>query len=606
MNRKTFLENEIRKHNKLYWKENAPIISDPNYDNLVRQLEKIDPNNELLREIHTPQVTSEGKVRHQKPMLSLEKVYSIEGILKWCTKVARSEEEEFKIQPKYDGCSAELTSGILSTRGDGLFGEDITSQLPIIKIEKDGQTISGLLCNENVKGEILFKKSEFTKNRSKITKKNGEEYKNERNATGGLINRDDIDFSIGTILTLVDFEETSFVIKLKNIPNFDWDPLIKFTQTDDYPADGLVLKIKDEEYAESLGATSSHLKSQIALKFENPTGETVLEEVMWSAGKHTLTPIGKVTPVEISGITIQHANLHNYKYILDNDIHIGDTLIIERAGDVIPDVQKVIPGNVRIKITINKCPICNSQVEYIEPKIICVNKDCPGKHINKLMDSVTRIGIERLGLPTLEKMVSDLGVYDLVDIFKLKKEDIMTLEGFAESSSENLFLEIQKVKTKSVLEWQILSSLNIPGVGNTLSQILLKNKTLNDIRNMSESQFLDFDGVGPERAKVLINGLSLNSHYIDFLLHILPVRLSPLPIAVTTFCMTGKFPEKKAYYKELLEPHGFKDMDSVKEDLDYLICDDLKGSGKQKKAEKLGIPIITSSELLEKITSSNL
>jgi len=603
MNNIKELENKIRYYNNLWWKENKIIISDIEYDKLIEKLKTLDPTNELLNEIQDPITTSKKKIYHKKPMLSLEKVYNDIDLLKWCKKVSRSPDEIFKIELKYDGVSGSLENGVLSTRGNGEIGEDISDKLPLIKI----------LRNKNpsdpnvIRGEILFSKSDFQKNRKLILKKDGEEYKNERNAVGGILNREDIDHNIGRILTLVEFDYNFYTLKLSDletiITNNKFEEIKERVQQNNFPADGMVFKIYDNEYAKKLGYTSHHPKSEIAFKFTNPFGYSKLIEVNWSIGKNTITPIGRIEPVEIGKIIVQNVNLHNMKNIIDRDIHIGDSLKVERAGDVIPFVTGIKVGEKRTDINITICPSCGYNIKYEEPEIICTNPNCPGKHLAKLIDSVVRIGIERLGLPTLQKMIYTLKIHDLVDIFNLKEEDILQLDGFAESSSKNLFNEIQKVKQNGVFEWQILSSLNLNGIGKTLSKSLLENISLKELRKYSLEQLKETIGIGLERAQILFNGLKTNEDLINKLLEILQIRNNKIERKMERpkICFTGKFPEKKSYYYNLIKDH-YEIVERITKDLDLLIvADPNKKTNKLLTGEKLGIKIISIEELLKTV-----
>lgn len=605
--RKEFLEKEIKKHNFLYWKKGTPEISDIEYDKLVREFEEIDPSNSLLNEIHTPEVSVdssliEKKVKHKFPMRSLKKVYSVEDLIKWCEKVARSENEVFTIQLKYDGCSAELWAGALSTRGDGYWGENITDKLQIMNVISHESKYFLSKHSLYLRGEIVVKKSDFKEKPHLYVAKDGTPYKTEQNAAAGLLNRDDIHPSIGTILTLVDFDDMIISRTIKELKTDNWDTLVKPLLELDYPADGFVIKLQDKEYEESLGITDHHPKGQMSLKFSNPTGETILEDVVWSAGKIKLTPIGKVRPVEIGGVTIQNVNLHNYKYILDNNIHIGDFLVVERAGGVIPDVQEVNPGEIRASINIFHCPVCGKEVEYKEPEIVCTNLSCEGKEMAKLLDSVTRIGIERLGEPTLRKMVNTLGVVDLVDIFSLTKEDILKLEGFAEESTNNLYNEIQTVKQIGVYEWQILSTLNLYGIGRTLSKSILEVVSLDKLRSMSTNELEVLEGFGKERAKVLRYGLLISSNYIDTLLKILPIReltVQESPLYGKEIALTGAGDMPRPMIIEMIESKGGI-IKSVSKTTDILVAaDPNSGTEKMKKAKEYGTQVISYQALMD-------
>jgi len=613
MTTKEALEEEIQKHDNAYWNEQNPMITDQEYDALVQKLQQVAPDSPILMKVHAP-VSGEGKkIHHIIPMLSLNKVYSVPELLEWCKKVSRGPSELFLIQPKYDGCSAELRESVLSTRGDGTVGENISQHTRILKVLQGGETIPATKFKGATRGEIVLAKSVFEHVKTKLTRKGGEQFKNSRNACAGILNRDENPDINVPLLTLIDFNEYSIKAELGQLPHLDWDGIIRNTQAQDYPTDGLVIKLADFKYAQSLGVTSHHKRSEIAFKFANPTGTTVLESITWSQGKEVLTPIGRVAPVEISGVTVQNVNLHNMKYIRDNDIHIGDTLIIERAGDVIPDVQKVIPGKKRELPIITQCPVCNGPVEYREPEVRCARSDCPGKLTNKLMDSVIRIGIERLGKPTLEKMIDVLGVGDLIDIFRLQKDQLLQLPGFAESSATNLHGEIQKVLKGGAYDWQILASLNLVGIGKTLSKILMEKFSLSHLVNMVEtiprgnlfSQLQEIDQVGRDRAAVLLSGIEINVGYIKELRELLPTKevvKEAIRNDMIKVCFTGKFPKKKAFYYALLSGTKYKVVESVTKDLGLLIvADPSKNSSKQKKAEKLGVTVMAVDDLLDKI-----
>lgn len=591
------LVSEINKHDELYWKKNEPVISDVEYDKLVTELALLDPANNLLSKVHSS-VASNKKIQHKIPMLSLDKVYSFEDLVKWCSKVARSKDEVFRVELKYDGVSGDLRDGVLATRGDGIVGEDVTDKLPLIKIISTTDS-------KDVRGEIVFTKIDFQVNKNRVTRKGGEPYKNERNAVGGILNRDDIDTNVGQILTLVDFRHMGTQLTFDKITGLGEEGLIKIENNMRnliFPVDGIVFKIADLVYAESLGSTRHHSKSQVAYKFSNPFEFSEIESLTWSVGKHTITPIAHIKPIQLSGVTIKNVNLHNMKNIRDLDIHIGDTLKVERAGDVIPYATGIQQGQERGRIDITHCPSCGYLVEYREPEIVCINPNCPGMHLVNLMDSVVRIGIERLGEPTLTKMIETLDVHNLIDIFSLTKEDIIKLDGFAKSSTDNLFNEIQRVKKGGVFEWQILSCLNLEGIGTSLSQDLLKKSCLKEIRKYSIEQFQFIQGIGPERAKILCTGLKENESYIDNLLHILPIKQNEVKGDLIKICFTGKFPEKKSYYYDLIKNRGFEIWEKVTKDLDILVVSDpSKGSNKQKKAEKLGVKIISVEDLLKNI-----
>ena len=598
MNKIEKLENEIRYHDKKYWIDNNSKITDPEYDQLVNKLSDLDPDNKYLNRPKAPRVDSQGKVHHSIKMLSLDKAYSYEEIVKWCEKVSRSETEMFRIMPKFDGVSGQLIRGILATRGDGEIGENITNKLVYMDIIKKNET------DENVRGEIVFTKSKFKEVKNTITRKSGEPYKNERNAVGGILNRDDL--KPVKILTFIDFEsiyKDLTLHALKELGEDHWKFLITTIKDLNFPTDGIVVRVLDKKYAKSLGSTRHHLKSATAFKFENPFGWSEVVDIVLQPGKHGLTPVVKIKPLIINGVKITSVTGHNWRRVLDYDIRKGDMVKVERAGDVIPYITEVKLGSDRIKISIDKCPICNSDTIFIDPQLECSNINCEGKLLNRLYDSVIRIGIDRLGRPTIQKMIDVLNIENLVDIFSLTEDDIYKLPGFAKTSTKNLLYEISKVKENGVYEWQILASLNIPGIGQSLSKDLLCDRSLSKLTIMNKKDLEILPSIGPERAQYIHNGIYNNSEYLKEILRVLPIKENKvIPKNLTKICFTGKFPERKSFYYNLLEKKGgYEILEKVK-DIDVLVvADPSKQSNKMKTAQKKGVKIIGINELAEEL-----
>jgi DNA ligase (NAD+) len=594
------LENEIRTHDHSYWVLNRPLINDPIYDQIVNRLLAIDPDNEYLKKVHTPKVQSDGKVTHIVKMLSLDKAYEYNEIVKWADKIARTPDEVFRLMPKFDGVSGQKKNNVLATRGDGEIGEDITHKLSFMNILTKGDS-------EDMRGEILFTKSKFQEIKGKITRKSGEDYKNERNAVGGILSRDDLEPS--KILTFVDFEyiyDDLTLTQLKGFGEENWEVFILATKNMDFPTDGMVLKVLDLKYAESLGATRHHSKSAMAFKFENPFGWSEVIDIVLQQGKHELTPVIKVKPVVVSGTEITSPTGHNWRRVLDFDIRKGDMVKIERAGDVIPYISECKPGENRKKIDCSICPACGESTIFVDPQLECSNENCEGKLLNKLSDAVIRIGIDRLGKPTIQKMIDTLKVENLIDIFNVTYDDLLTLDRFGEKSAENLFNEIKKVKEEGVFEWQILACLNIPGIGRSLSKDLLKDRTLFQLISMYKPELVTLENIGEERADAIINGIFDNIDFIGLMCKILPCKDEPIETSTEDLikvCFTGKFPKKKSYYYDLLKEHGgYEIMEKVSKDTQMLIVgDSTKESNKTKSAKKKGIQIVGIYELLLKL-----
>lgn len=588
------LEESIKYHDFNYWEKHSPLITDILYDKLVSLLLEMEPDNTYLKEVRTPKVSSTQKIKHRIPMLSLDKAYTFEDVIKFCQKVARSAKEVFIIMYKYDGVSGQLIDGSLATRGDGFIGEDITHKLPFMTIKSRSKT-------GNIRGEILFTKSDFQRIKGVITRKSGADYKNERNAVGGILSRDDL--KPRKILTFIDFEYLSMKFSLDDLIKMGitgWTKIVNSAKILDCPTDGLVIKLEDESYGQSLGATSHHLKSAIAFKFANQYEWSVLREVEFSPGKHDITPVGKIDPVEITGVTVTSPSLHNWKNILDRDLCIGDEVKVERAGDVIPYISESRPGKDRTPIMIPMCPVCSCPLEYNEPQLQCTNDLCQGKLANKLADAVIRLGIDRLGKPTIEKMIDELGIFDLIGILNVKESELLSMSRMGETSAKNLFNEIKKVKDEGIYEWQLLACLNIPGIGRTISKKLLDDRGIFDLAKMFPSDLEALPDIGPERAAIIIRGLQDNWTYLHGLLSILTIKKEEAKKeGLIKVCFSGKFDEPKSYYYDILNKTGRYEICNSVTGIDVLVvADTSKNSSKQQAAEKKGVRISNINDFM--------
>ena len=594
----------IEYHNQRYWELGEPEISDDDYDRLMVELRSRDPNHPLLHWVGTQRTASAGgKVKLAKPMLSLDKAYSLEEVVEWAQKYIRSKDELLLAQPKYDGISANFDGTILATRGDGEIGEDISDKLPLIELEAPNYT--GQL-NRPARGEIVIRKDDFANLYSHIYKKGGGVYKNSRNAVAGIMGLKDISDMIRqhAKLTLADYSLVSFKIKFSELSG-RFAEIIETVEALPYPTDGVVFKLADTAYSESLGATSHHPRGQIAFKFSGIRRTTKLLAVEWSFGKNALTPVAELDPVEIGGVTIKRATLHNAQNIIDMDIQIHDEVTVERAGDVIPYIVSREPGGERINAMITNCPGCGSTLVRRGPELCCVNPECFETNLQKLTAAVKNFGIEQLGEPTIRKMMLSLGVKKLSDIFKLTQNQLLKLDNFAEKSAANLYREIDTAK--HVADYQFLAALNIPNIGLDIAKILLKHFKLEELSTLSEDELLNVPGIGEKRAKAIVEVLHSEAQEINDLLATVEVSKTAQNSSTTrpTICFTGKMPEKRSFYENLAAEHGYEAVDSVSQSLSLLVTADISSnSSKTGKAKKLGIPIVELQDFLRQLSES--
>ncbi len=595
----------IKYHNRKYWVEADPEISDEEYDLLVRRLEELNPDHPLLSQVNAPIVASSGKVVHRDPMLSLDKAYSLDALLEWVAKYARSGQEIFLVQPKYDGVSAIWSGGVLATRGDGETGENITDKVPLIELEHPSGTFPLATFRGQARGEIVIRGDDFKTLYAGIRNKNGRLYKNSRNAVAGIMGLKNIALMKlqHAKLTFVDYSLHSWETSSRDF-RADWPSLLEKVESLPYPMDGVVVKLKDEAYSRSLGTTAHHPRGQIAFKFSGVRQKSRLLSVVWSFGKTALTPVAEIEPVDISGTTIRHVSLHNLQNILDRDIQIGDTVTVERAGDVIPYIVESEPGESRKSCVIEHCPSCGAALVRDLPELRCVNPDCPETRLMRLLAAVRNIGIERLGEPNLRRMTAVLGVKTLRDIFNLTVSDLRKLEGFQELSANNLYREIQAAR--NVPDWQLLASLNIKGIGPTLAKSILRNHTLSELEALNSEQLAEIDGIGPERAGVIESELRSRKEEIDSLISCVNLRSTKNggTSGKPTICFTGKMPEKRSWYEKLAMDHGYEPVDSVTGSLSLLVsAEEDAGSSKAQKAAKLGVRTVSLEEWLSSLKS---
>ena len=592
------LEALIRHHNRRYWKLGDPEIDDARYDELVRALAALDPENPLLSQLDSPAVESSGKVRHKLPMLSLDKAYSLDEVLEWVAKHRRSPREPLLVEPKYDGISVNYDGRVLSTRGDGETGENVTDKVPLVELEAPGYR--GPL-DRPARGELLIRDDDFRELYSRIRRRDGGVYKNPRNAVAGIMGLKDISAMLlqHAKLTLADYSLVSIRVPADELAE-RWEEIKSRLVRLPYPQDGIVVKLADAAYRDSLGSTAHHPRGEIAYKFTNRSCETTLLDVEWSFGKNNLTPVAHLEPVELSGITIRRASLHNAQNIIDMDIRIGDTVTVERAGDVIPYISGRKPGTLRRSALIEKCPSCGSALERRGPELVCPSPACPETELQRLLAALRSFGVERLGEPTLRKLVRERGIRRVADLFGITVADLLGIAGFQKRSAENLVNEIRKARR--VEDFKLLASLNIPNVGPNIARKLLEGRSIEELRGMSAEELTRLDGVGPERGAAIAREFAAQKEYLDELLSAVEVAASSSGSAAGRgrVCFTGKMPEKRSHYEKLAREAGYEPAESVTKDLALLVAADPEASGgKLDAARKHGVRIIALEEFLK-------
>ena len=654
----------INYHNYRYYVLDNPEISDQEYDRLFRELEGLEKKYSHLitpdsptQRVGAPPLESFRSVTHSIPMLSLENAFTEEEMIEFDHRLKRFLKDESDIayvaEPKLDGLAVELVyiGGILSvglTRGDGVTGEDVTQNLKTIKSlplrllnKKNGKIPSRL----EVRGEVYMRIKSFHKlNRVRVEK--GEpKFANPRNAAAGSLRQLDSSITAQRPLDIFCYglglvEGYAFSSQwevLQTLPEwgFKVNPKIQLCQNIheaiefyrqmerirenlDYEIDGVVIKVNKLRLQEKLGTISRSPRWALAYKFFPKQEVTKIVEIIPQVGRTgAITPVAVMEPVFLSGVKVSRATLHNQDEIDKKDIRVGDTVVVQRAGDVIPEVIKVIKEKRTGKevpfIIPSICPVCGSSVVRLAGEAIhrCLNLSCPAqlKKSIKHFASKRAMDIDGLGDKLIEKLVDERIIRNVADLYNLKVEDLSSLERMAEKSATNIINAIEKSKGRDLNHF--LYALGIRHVGEHLATILSEQyPQLEKLMGASEKELTQINEVGPEVARSIVSFFSQESNR-ELITQLKNVGLKisarkkkkEVKFQGKTFVFTGtlnKFTREEA--KSLVESMGGKASSSVSKNTGYVVAGTNPGS-KYEKAKNLGITILTEDEFKEIIQS---
>ena len=664
----------IEFHEWKYYVQNNPVLSDYEYDMLFKQLQSIERAHPELITASSPtmrvsqDITDEiGKVKHLTPMLSLDNSYNeedIESFAKSIRKVTGVEDMRFSVEPKFDGGSIALVyeNDLLiraATRGDGTLGEEMTANAKTIKsIPLRAAFSKHGIYRVELRGEAVIRKDIFDKVNEERQKNNEALFANPRNAaTGGLRMKDPnetakrgIDVFVFQMSYAVDENETNILNSLEThsksisllkdlgfkVPDnsfgvYDTPAQVaahcsKWEQEREnyqYEIDGMVIKADDYELQEKAGSTQHHPRWAIAYKFKAKQATSTLEKVEYQVGKTGfITPVAKIAPVALAGVTISSISLHNEEFIQSKDIRLGDTVLVERAGDVIPYIVKSMEDlRTGEEIPIDfptQCPSCETALVKAEgeAKWRCVNSTCEAQALQRMIFHVSKeaMNIDGFGKSYVERF-HELGwLESLADIYRLDYDYVAALEGFGRKSADKLKLNIDLAKRNPI--YRLLNSLNIHHLGRKASKIIAeKIDHVLDLQNWTQEDFTSIKDIGPIVAREVIAYFS-NEKNIAVLkeMESLGVNLTQTeddrpvevaedaPFAGKTILFTGSLQQmtrKEAQEKALLA--GAKNISAVSSNLNFLVVGEKAGS-KLKKAEAIGtVIILTEDDFLEMI-----
>ena len=656
------VKKEIHFHNYRYHVLDEPIISDYEYDQMSKRLRSIE-------EMHPEWITDDSpsrragdkpldkfiKVKHPAPILSLANAFNAEELLAWYDRILALDSQvsrsEFVMEPKIDGLTVVLhyENGLFvrgATRGDGIVGEDITENLRTVKaiplhipIEDSDIRIPQRLV---VRGEAFIFSKEFESLNKKLEEAGLKTYLNPRNTAAGSLRQLDPALTAGRPLTILNY---AIVESSDPLPTTQWGTLqtlkaygfpvselnekvssiqeviAKIPEWNErrdkipFEVDGVVIKLNDLVLASELGFVGKDPRGAIALKYPAREVTTLLKDIGVNVGRTgVLTPFAMFEPVEIGGVVIKQATLHNFDFIQEKDIRIGDRVLVKRAGDVIPyvigPVKEARTGNERIFSIPEVCPSCGQPTEHLEGEVawFCVNSACPAQLMRNVEHFVSRGAMEIVGLgeKIVEQIVAAGLVKDMADIYSIRKADFLKLEGFADKKAENLMTAIEASKTQPLS--RLINALGIRGVGEVMAVDLAKNfSDLDQLAGAEEARLMSIAGVGPNIAVALVDWFRrpANRTVLDKLktagvwprseLNSEPAS-SAARLAGLVFVITGTLPSlSREAAKDLIEQNGGKVTESVSKNTSYLLVGENAGS-KLEKAQTLGVRRISEAE----------
>ena len=654
-----FLSEEINFHNNLYYNEDNPVIEDYEYDMLLSELENLEKDFPQLRKEDSPTNRVGGKasekfsqVVHEVPMESLHDSFSHGELREFDRRVRQSIEGkvEYVVEPKIDGLSVscEYENGVFvrgSTRGDGAVGEDITENLMTIKSlpKKLKKPVEFL----EVRGEVYMSNESFMKLVEEQELNEEKTAKNPRNAAAGSLRQKDARITAKRNLDIFTFniqqirgeeisEHKQALDFLKNMgfnvpdsyrvfDNIDdviseIDKIGSTRGTLDYQTDGAVVKVNSFEQRKVLGSTAKFPKWAEAYKYPPEEKETKLLDIEINVGRTgALTPTGIFEPVLLAGTTVSRATLHNQDFIEQLGLCIGDTVIIRKAGEIIPEVVSVVSHseNAVPYILPDICPSCGGDVHRQEGEAVlrCSNPECPAQLLRNLIHFVSRdaMNIDGLGEAVLRQLVDSGMVSSAADLYRLTKEQIMTLEKKREKSADNLIKAIEKSKKNPL--YRVIFALGIRHVGQKNAKILCEAMgSVEDIMNADTQTLSSIDGFGSVMAESVTEYFSNNEgREIVGTLKELGVEMKPVEkkqdggiFKGKVFVLTGTLPTlKRNEAAKIIEDMGGKTSSSVSKKTDYVLAGEEAGS-KLTKAQSLGIKIITEAEFLSMVNNGGI
>ena len=658
------LREQIRLHAHRYYVLDDPIISDGEYDELFRQLLAIEARHPELvtadspsHRVGGPPLAGFAQVRHATPMLSLDNIFAATEFTAFAERVQRflrlDEPVRYVTEPKLDGLAVELVyrDGLLevgATRGDGQSGENITAQLktvPSIPLRLDPQPAAGWPAELHVRGEVFLSKKGFLLLNRQRQEEGEPLFANPRNAAAGSLRQLDpritarrplafFVYGVGNTETLPASGQRELLDGLGRL-GLPLNPLVRvcgslaeveqryrelmaLRHELDYDIDGMVVKVDEFALQQRLGATARAPRWAIAWKFPAVQATTVIETVEFQVGRTgAVTPVALLAPVEIAGAVVRRATLHNQDEICRKDLHIGDTVLVQRAGDVIPEIVKAIParrnGSERPIVFPEQCPECAQRLQRQTEAAVtrCVNRQCPAQQLQRLIYFAGKSGLdlEGLGEKKVEQLVREGLVREIPDFFRLNGERLAALDGWGEQSARNVLAMLAQRRTVPLA--RLLCALGIRHVGEVTAGLLaLHFADLPALLAADRDKFLAVEGIGEQTAASLESYFAdpevrdLLDRLLEAGLTIEPAIRATLPLTGRVFLFTGTLAGlSRDEAKQMVKNLGGQVASSISQRVTDVVVGAKAGS-KKNKAEEMGLSLLSESAFLALIAST--
>ena len=649
-------------HSHRYHVLDAPLISDYEYDKMLKRLLELEAAHPDWISPDSPSQRAGSavldkfvKVRHPGAVLSLANGFGAADVRAWYERILRLDDRVassgFVVEPKIDGLTVVLhyQDGrfvLGATRGDGVVGEDITANLRTIRgvpltipLQEDGPKPPARLV---VRGEAFMNLRDFEALNQRMIEAGEKAYLNPRNTAAGSLRQLDTSLTASRPLRLLTYQILSAdgaapdtqwgtleLLRRLGLPVTDAAVLVKdigeaieacqdwVTKRDTlaYEADGAVIKLNDLRLAADLGVVGKDPRGALAFKFPAREVTTRLQGIGINVGRTgVLTPVANLEPVEVGGVVVKQATLHNFDYIWEKDIRIGDRVLLKRAGDVIPYVIGPVveqrTGSERVFEPPKTCPACGQAVEHLDGEVAwyCVNAACPAQLMRNIEHFVGRGSMDIVGLGSkiVEQLVDAGLVHDVADLYTITRENLLSLEGFAEKKADNLLASIETSRQQPLA--RLINALGVHGVGEVMAVDL--TRVYPDLEALSQTTIealQRIEGVGPNIAQAIVDWFArpANRQVLEKLRKagVWPIAeqkaapTGPQPLTGLTFVITGTLPGfSREGAKEFIQQYGGKVTDSVTKKTDFLVAGESAGS-KLEKARELGVKVVDEPAL---------